>query len=134
MKYLFSFFGFLLAVFTFSQTKNDLKILKIDYQKCLDKGAAMHICAYNFYAFSDELLNKSYQKYRSQLNVRGQNDLKKNQKIWLKKRDSVLNKNYLDLKKENFFTEDTQDFKMMLNDKNAKFVLKRVEFLIDKIQ
>lgn len=133
MKYRwFVLVGIFFSGFYYSQTEDDITLLKNNYQKCLDKGEAMHVCSYNFYDASDVLLNEVYKKLYAQQNDVQKKELKREQKRWLSERDIAFKKNYSNAKKDNYFEEGSKDFRMVVIGENANFVLERVQVLIKR--
>ncbi len=114
----------------YSQTLKKIVEIENKYQKCLDSGIGMKNCAINFYSTSDSLLNVAYKNYKIKLNASEQNNLKSTQRIWLKKRDNYFKKAYKETVEEYGNEPESNDFKMILFDKKAHFVILRVKELI----
>ena len=116
----------------YSQTLKQVVKLENEYQKCLDSGNGMKNCSINFYSTSDSLLNFAYKNLKVKLNVTEQNNLKIEQRKWLKMRDDYFNKAFKESKKENNGDTEGDDFKMFYFDKKSTFVINRVKELITK--
>lgn len=116
-----------------SQTLKTVSKLEIVHQDCLDTGVAMRICSLKYYNQSDSLLNVVYKKLRLKLSTDEQSKLKKEQLIWLKKRDQYFKKAYSDTKKDGYFEEGSRDFDMVVYDLKADYVFVRVKELIKRI-
>lgn len=116
-----------------SQTLETVSKLKLDYQKCLDKGNAMSNCSHAYYNQSDSLLNVVYKNLKTKISPKEQTKLKKEQLEWLKKRDQYFQQIYADTKKQGIFTEGSRDFDMVIYDEEANYVFARVKELIRKI-
>ncbi|MBW1655814.1 lysozyme inhibitor LprI family protein [Flavobacterium quisquiliarum] len=115
-----------------SQTLETVSKMKLNYQKCLDKGNNMSGCSINYYNQSDSLLNVVYKNLKEKISSKEQSKLKKEQLEWLKKRDVYFEKVYSDTKKEGHFIEGTRDFEMVVFDEKANFVFGRVKELIKR--
>ena len=125
----------LIAIITFtfsgySQTLKQVVELQDKYQKCLDSGNGMKECSKRFYSTSDSLLNVSYKNLKIKLNLTEQNTLRNEQRTWLKNRDSYFDKAYDETVKDYGNFPESQDFKMILIDKQSDFVIRRVKELI----
>jgi uncharacterized protein YecT (DUF1311 family) len=127
---------FLIATQSFSQTKNTVDSLQNEEQKCLDKGQYMLGCSLNFYNQMDSLLNVVYFKLYHSLDTSNQGKLKKEQKLWLTKRDKIFKlnaqKTHEEAVKDGF--DGGQDERMILADKNATVVKQRVLELIGRLK
>lgn len=124
----------LLTTSSFAQSLKDIKQAEIAHQKCLDQGGYMLGCSRDFYALSDSLLNVVYNKVRNQLTPEAKEKLKTEQLAWLKKRDAYFKKEFQNLKDERQVDEDSQDFKMIMYDIKANFVMERVKYFIHKLE
>jgi uncharacterized protein YecT (DUF1311 family) len=92
----------------------------------------MMFCAMDFETKSDSLLNVAYKNLKSKLNLTEQNKLKSEQRIWLKKRNKYFEKAYRETVEEYGNETESNDFKMILYDKQADFVILRVKEFINK--
>ena len=117
-----------------SQTLKKVVEIENKYQKCLDSGIGMKNCSINFYSTSDSILNVAYKNYKIKLNVFEHNKLKSEQRIWLKKRDDYFKKAYNETVEEYGNEPESNDFKMILFDKKANFVILRVKILLTRIK
>ena len=117
----------------FSQTTKTIDSLESQYQACLDKGEFMLGCSETFYFQMDSLLNVQYKKLRSKFDSIQKENLKDEQLQWLSKRDKQFKENQKQVHKE--AKEKGYDGgeieTMILIDKNAMFVVKRVIELIN---
>ncbi len=116
----------------YSQTLKKIVEIENKYQECLDSGIGMKNCAINFYSTSDSLLNVTYKNYKIKLNALEQNKLKSEQRIWLKKRNNYFEKAYKETVEEYGNEPESNDFKMILYNKQADFVILRVKEFINK--
>ncbi len=117
---------------SYSQSLKEIEKIETDHQDCLDTGIGMKNCSAEFYAISDSLLNVAYKNLKKKLNLFEQNELKNEQRKWLKERDRYFVKARNETLDENVGDENSNDFKMILYDKNAEFVFKRVKKLINR--
>lgn len=104
----------------------DLKSLKEENQKCLDKGEDMLGCYRKYYIQMDSLLNTVYKNSRSKLNLNQQQELKNIQLLWLKNRDIKFKK----IDSEDTGLGNSSDDLMFKIQKKADFVSERISFLI----
>ena len=127
----------LLIVFAFltctiySQNIKTLEKMDDSYQNCLDAGINMHECSVKYYIKADSLLNVVYKKIRLNLNLSKKEALKKEQLLWLKKRDKffiVANKSI----SQDVGSNVNEEFIMKYNDKKYLFVYDRIEELLKK--
>ena len=132
MKKIFLGILLLCSVFGFSQTLKTVKELEAKNQKCLDNGADGLGCSIEYYKQMDALLNTVYNKLRANLNADEKSKLKKEQQLWLKKRDKYAEEQY-DETAEILGTTQGQDFKMILRHTEAEFVKERVIELIKRL-
>lgn len=117
----------------FSQTAKTIDSLESQYQACLDKGEFMLGCSERFYLQMDSLLNVQYKKLRSKCDSMQKENLKDEQLQWLSKRDKQFRENQKQVHKE--AKEKGYDGgeieTMILTDKNAMFIKKRVIEIIN---
>lgn len=104
----------------------DLNILKVQNQKCLDKGEDMLGCSRKYYIQMDSLLNVVYKNCRSKLSLIQQQELKKKQLLWLANRDIKFKK----IDSENSGLGNGLDDLMAKTQEKADFVSERISFLI----
>ena len=123
---------FTFSISNYSQTLEVVTNLENKYQECLDNGNGMKECAEKFYSTSDSLLNIPYKNLKLKMNLTEQNSLRIEQRNWLKKRDTYFEKAYDDTIKDYGNFPESQDFKMILIDKQSDFVIKRVKELIKR--
>lgn len=116
-----------------SQTLKTVSKLETTHQRCLDTGVGMRNCSLKYLNQSDSLLNVAYKNLRLKLSPEEKSELKKEQLIWLKKRDQYFKKAYYDTKKKGYFEEGSLDFEMVVFDLQADYVFERVKELIKKI-
>lgn len=92
-------------------------------QKCLDSGVDMLGCSQKYIIQSDSVLNKIYGFVRKELSYQQKQELKKEQLLWLKKRDSIFNK----------IEEPTEglDDKMIANQDRGDFINDRSSYLLN---
>ena len=125
----------ILIIFSFncnSQTLKTIEKIESSYKICLDKGDNMKGCSVEYYKKADSLLNVVYKELGLKLSTKEQSNLKTEQLEWLKKRDKYFQKVYSETKKDGDFIEGSNDFDMILIDKKAEFVFKRVKTLIKR--
>ena len=116
----------------YSQTLKEVQKLENKYQECLDSGNAMKKCSEDFYNTSDSLLNVSYRNLKIKISSTEQNFLKIEQRKWLKKRDVYFDKAYEETIKIYGNQTESNDFKMIVIDKQSDFVIIRVKELINR--
>jgi uncharacterized protein YecT (DUF1311 family) len=116
-----------------AQTLKSVTKLETTHQKCLDTGIGMRNCSLKYLNQSDSLLNVAYKNLRLKLSSEEKSELKKEQLIWLKKRDQYFKKAYSDTRKKGYFEEGSLDFEMVVFDLQADYVFDRVKELIKKI-
>lgn len=104
----------------------DLKKIKLDNQKCLDKGEVMLGCSQKYYVQMDSLLNVVYKNCRSKLSLNQQQELKNKQLLWLKNRDIKFKK----IDSEDTGLGNGLDDLMAKTQQKADFVSERISFLI----
>jgi len=87
---LFIFISVSLLVSKSLQAQNAKTIVRLQEaeQACLDSGVYMLGCAKKFYLQMDSLLNVVYLQLRSTLNSAQKDSLRKQQRLWLIKRDA----------------------------------------------
>lgn len=96
-------------------------------------------CAKKFYFQMDSMLNVIYFKLRSTLDTSKQTGLKKEQKLWLAKRDTYFKKTFSEFKKKNPNNSPygsawgAQDDAMFMYNDNAEFIKSRVLILLRKL-
>jgi uncharacterized protein YecT (DUF1311 family) len=115
---------------SYAQTLKEVIKIESKYQKCLDTGNGMMYCALDFELKSDSLLNVAYKNLKLKLNIIEQNNLKIEQRKWLKKRDKYFEKSLVVAKIENGGETEGSNYKMLVLDKQGEFVIKRVKELI----
>jgi len=117
----------------FSQTIKTIDSLETQYQTCLDEGQFMLGCSKTFYSQMDSLLNVQYKNLRSKCDSIQKENLKEEQLQWLSKRDKQFRENQKQVHKE--AKEKGYDGgeieTMILTDKNAMFVKKRIIELLN---
>lgn len=89
-------------------------------------------CSQDYNEKSDSLLNVVYNKIRIKLNPEQKGKLKKEQLAWLKKRNVYFNKVYKEVENQ-LGNTTSQDSRMIIADKEAEFVFKRVEELLKRL-
>jgi len=121
-----------------SPAQNGKTIVRMEEaeQACLDSGVYMPGCAKKFYFQMDSLLNIVYTELRLTLDSSQKVALKKEQKLWLIKRDTYFKKALAGFKKKNpGRSEDTaQDDAMLMYESNAEFVKNRILYLMEKLK
>lgn len=122
----------LCSISGFSQNLKTVKELEAKNQECLDSGIDGLGCSITYYKEMDALLNTVYNKLKSNLNTDEKSKLKKEQQLWLKKRDKYSEEQYDETAKI-LGTTQGQDFKMILRHTEAEFVKKRVIELIKRL-
>ena len=117
----------------FSQTAKTIDSLETQHQACLDKGEFMLGCSERFYLQMDSLLNVQYKKLRSKCDSIQKENLKEEQLQWLSKRDKQFRKNrkqiHAEAKQKGYDGGEIET--MILTDKNAMFIKKRVLELLN---
>ena len=113
------------------ESKNDVNSkmidsLSIEYQKCLDTGIGMYGCTEVFYRKMDSLLHLVHYRIIEKANPKDLDSLKNDQKVWL-----ILKKNaflYIEIeyRKDRAELGDGDDLKMIVLDKKAKILKKRL--------
>jgi len=120
----------------FSQTIQTVDSLQTHYLGCLDEGSNMTACAKDFYTKMDSLLNVVYNKLQSTLNEPEKAALRKDQAVWLLKRDMYFKETALQLQKNNqqksTIKKTGQDNAIMMYDANASFLKQRLIVLLKK--
>lgn len=130
---------YFLIVFLFSgfygngQTLASVTKIETSYQTCLDKGKNKKGCAYKFYIQADSLLNATYKNLKLKLNRQEFEEFKKEQQMWLLKRDIYFKVAYDEVKAEKGIVEGTEDFTLLFTDKKSQFVLARVKALLNRL-
>ena len=109
------------------QNSQTIYSLENKYQSCLDEGKNMLECTKLFYSEIDSLLNKVYKEYYLANKV-NQNSIKKQQRIWIKKRDLYISK----LSYDN--TLSKEDNQMVLMDETTQYVKRRVLYFINLLK
>ena len=126
-----------LAVLTLSNSPENHKVvierLSEKHQTCLDSGINMLGCSRKFYFEMDSMLNVVYKDYKSTLNEIEKENLKKEQRDWLKKRDDFLAKENKEYQKNIDTQKWGPDMYMIVYDNDANFVKKRIFELIDRM-
>lgn len=129
-------FIFLFTSQLFSQTQKTVDSLQREEQICLDKGLYMRGCVLRFYAQMDSLLNAVYDRLYHSLDTANRVKLKKEQKRWLVKRDTIfeltVQKIHAGAVKEGF--AGGQDEGMFIADQKAAIVKKRVSELMRRLK
>lgn len=124
---------FFCSVGGYSQTLDTVEELEFKEQDCLDSGANMVGCSEEYYKQMETLMNTVYDTVRSNLlSSEEKGKLKKEQLLWLKKKD----KRFIELYRETITklgTADGEEFKMALNDAKAAFVAERIKELIKRV-
>lgn len=120
----------------YGQTGKTIIRLQEAEQACLDSGVNMLGCTRNFYSQMDSLLNVVYKNLRGTLESSQKSLLKKEQKLWLQKRDAYFKKTLSEFKKKNpNRTEGTaQDDAMYMYESNAEFVKNRILNLLGRFK
>lgn len=126
----FILFSILISFSSYSQSLKEINKLNQIHQDCLDHGKGMKHCAGSFYVTTDSLLNVSYNNLKKKLSLPQQNKLKLEQRKWLKERDNYFIKARIETINENVGDEGSNDFDMILYEKESEFVFKRVTELI----
>lgn len=128
-------FFFFLTIISHSQTIATIDSLEDESQSCLDKGEFMLGCSIRFYDQMDSMLNKVYNKLRSELDSSQKELLKKEEKDWLKKRDKFFKQTNAELEKIIKKNGNAgQDDEMFRYQENARFVKERVLELIKRLK
>lgn len=104
----------------------DLNTLKIQNQKCLDRGEDMLGCSRKYFIQMDSLLNVVYKNCRSKMNLNAQQELKSKQLLWLKNRDIKFKK----IDSEDIGHGNGLDDLLVKTQKKADFISERISFLI----
>ena len=119
-----------------AQTAKTIVRLEEAEQACLDSGVYMLGCSKKFYLQMDSLLNVVYLQLRSTLNNTQKDSLRKEQRLWLIKRDAFFKKTLAGFKKKNpGRSEDTaQDDAMFMYQYNSEFVKKRILDLMGRLK
>jgi uncharacterized protein YecT (DUF1311 family) len=129
---------FLLLIFLSCKPEKDYKPeieqLSIKHQKCLDSGKNMMECSRQFYFEMNQMLNIVYEDCRISLNESEQESLKKEQLLWLKKRDQYFAEQNRDFSYKIKSEEWGQDMYMIVYQNDADFVKARVVELISKME
>jgi uncharacterized protein YecT (DUF1311 family) len=133
MKTLFYLF-LLISVPLKAQTLQSLKQEAIAYQHCLDKGEDMKGCAEDYYTLADKHLNSVYTKLLAKLGKNEKQQLKQEQRKWLKTRDAAFEKIQRDANKLFGCDYICNDYKMTVAGEKADFVLERVKVLIKRLE
>ncbi|MGH2664619.1 lysozyme inhibitor LprI family protein [Flavobacterium sp.] len=123
----------LFSISGFSQTLKTVKELEKANQDCLDQGKNMLGCSRDYYEQMDALLNKVYNKLRTSLTAEEKAKLKKEQQLWLKKRDKYADEQYDETAELLEGETESQDFKMIVRHSEAEFVKERVIVLIKRL-
>lgn len=132
IKYFVTFFLFS-GLYGNCQTSSSVEKIETSYQTCLDKGKNMKACAYKFYIQADSLLNATYKKLKLKLNTQEFNQVKKEQQMWLLKRDIYFKVAYDEVKAQKEIVEGTEDFTMIYTDKKSQFVIARAKVLLNRL-
>lgn len=98
-KYLLFLFS-LLPTFCGAQSLQTVKDLDQEHQKLMDKGVNMLGYTAAYYNKLDSLLNVVYNKLRQTLSPEEMQELKLQQRQWLKKRDAYFKQLYRDTEKK----------------------------------
>ncbi len=115
-----------------AQTLDEVSILEHKHQICLDKGADMLGCSVRYYAQMDSVLNLAYSNLRSKIPLKEKDAFKAEQRDWFKKRDKYFKEEETGFKKQAQKEEWGSDMYMILYDKEADFVRRRVIELINR--
>lgn len=110
-----------------AQMRNAIDSLTTVEQSCLDSGGRMIDCSYRFYLQMDSILNTVYKCIRTNLNTGQAETLKKEQRLWLKKRTAYLRESNEEIKSDGI---QGSDARMIIYDKDAKFIQDRIFALI----
>jgi len=127
MKIVFTLYLFFIySNFSYSQN-SALDSLNINHQKCLNKGQFMLSCSQKYYTEMDSMLNVIYKDVKRKLSIESDRlKLKQSELKWLKERDIYFEKIYKEIN-----DELAQDEIMFYTEKKAKFVLDRINFLMN---
>jgi uncharacterized protein YecT (DUF1311 family) len=98
-KYLLFLFS-LLPTFCSAQSLQTVKDLDQEHQKLMDKGVNMLGYTVAYYNKLDSLLNVVYNKLRQTLSPEEMQELKLQQRQWLKERDAYFKQLYRDTEKK----------------------------------
>jgi uncharacterized protein YecT (DUF1311 family) len=140
MKTLFLFISIVAATFISINlhAQNGKTIVRIEEaeQACLDSGVNMLGCAKKFYFQMDSLLNVVYSNLRLTLDSSQKAVLKKEQQLWLIKRDAYFKKTFAVFKKKNpdRWEDTAQDDAMLMYESNSEFVKNRILYLMWKLK
>ncbi len=115
------------------QTLASVTKIETSYQTCLDKGKNKKACSYKFYNEANSLLNVTFNNLILKLNKQEINELKKEQRMWLLKRDVYFKAAHYEVRDELGIDEGTTDFEMTYNDKKSQFVIARAIVLINRL-
>jgi uncharacterized protein YecT (DUF1311 family) len=124
---IFLFIGFL----SNSQTIKTIEKIEKKHQNCLDKESFMLGCSLKYNKQMDSLLNLVYNKKRQKMNPVQKTAFKKEQQLWLQKRDTYIKKIIQKTKAETDLIGN--DLQMIITNQEADFVKKRVLELIQKM-
>ena len=113
-----------------AQTLNTVDSLEKSYHSCLDKGVNMINCSKIHYSQMDSLLNVVYQKLKKKLPASQFGNLRTSQLSWLSKRDRYFAN--IPLEPEEIALGG-KDKEMVIIDKKAEFVRKRVVMLLKRV-
>jgi uncharacterized protein YecT (DUF1311 family) len=128
MKKSFSIILLFIGFVSNSQTLKTIQTLEKQHQDCFDKGGFMLGCSIQFNKQMDSLLNVAYLKKRQSMNPAQKTAFKKEQQLWLQKRDAYIKKITQKTKKETDLIGN--DLQMVITDQEADFVKERVLELI----
>lgn len=130
----YSLFLLLITLPLQAQTLQSLKDDAKAYQQCLDKGEYARGCAEDYYTLADKQLNTVYKKLMAKLSDTQKQQLKLEQRKWLKARDAEFGKIQREANKLFDCGYICNDYKMIVASEEADFVLERVKVLIKRLE
>lgn len=113
----------------FSQTIEEVEVLKKEHEDCLDQAENLAACSVTYYDKTNVLFDKVFRNVRDKLNSEQKKKLKEEQFLWLKNKTTYFDKVYKDAAVE-LGTDEGDDFRMIVNAKKADFVNLRILELI----
>lgn len=122
----------LISFYSNAQTLESVNKLADNHQKCLDAGVNMQGCSKLFYHEMDSLLNLAYFNLKNRLTESEKPSLKKEQRLWLKKRDRYFEDQEKTFQKNFKSGEWGSDMFVTVYYNDAQFVRKRVVELIKR--
>lgn len=93
---------------SFGQTVEAIRSLETSHKNCLDKGQNMLRCTTVFYIQIDSMLNLAYANLRKQLTDSGKEQLKADDREWIKKKDV-------------YFKKHVHEIEVMINAKKSEW-------------